>query len=51
MREKKPAPNISLSKYTSSTLMTCLQKAIDGEEYEEAVIYRDELRKRTQRTA
>jgi hypothetical protein len=43
--------NISLSKYTSSTLLTCLQKALEGEEYEEAIIYRDELRKRVQSAA
>jgi hypothetical protein len=46
MEEKKPKLNISLSNYTSSTLIACLQKAIAVEEYEEAIIYRDELKKR-----
>jgi hypothetical protein len=49
--ENKSKLNISLNKYTSSTLLTCLQKALDGEEYEEAIIYRDELRKRVQSAA
>lgn len=39
---------LSLDRYTSTTIHNCLQRAIFLEEYEEAAIYRDELKRRAE---
>jgi len=48
MEENNSKPTLSLGKYPNATIITCLKNAIDLEEYEEAAIYRDELKRRIQ---
>ena len=43
---KDPKVTLSLAKYPNVTILRCLQRALDLEEYEEAAIYRDELLRR-----
>lgn len=46
-KEKSSKATLSLDKYPSATILNCLQRALDLEEYEEAALYRDELVRRT----
>lgn len=44
--EKSTKLLLSLDKYSTATIHNCLQRAIYLEEYEEAALYRDELKRR-----